>query len=79
MTAMAPSPFLKAEEVAARLRCSLRTVHEKTRTGAIPFWKPPGGRRCLFFEHELIAWADGADLEDVALPHGGRRVKPRRA
>ena len=34
-----PSPFLIAEEVAARLRCSLRRIHELTRAKAIPHRK----------------------------------------
>jgi excisionase family DNA binding protein len=75
---LTPSPFLVAEEVAARLRCSLRSIHELTRAKAIPHRKLPGARRCLFREDELIAWEDGADLEVVVLPHGGRVVRPVR-
>jgi hypothetical protein len=37
----------------------------------------PHGRRCLFDPNELKAWMDGAELERVDLPHGGRVVRPR--
>jgi excisionase family DNA binding protein len=71
------SPHMTAKQVADWLHCSIRTVHERTRLGEIPFWKPSGGRRCLFLEEELAAWRNGAALEDVSLPRGGRRVRPR--
>ena len=74
-----PPPFLIAEEVAARLRCSVRSIHELTRAKAIPHRKLPGARRCLFREDELLMWEDGADLEVVELPRGGRVVRPVRA
>ena len=41
-------PYLLVEDVAERLRCSTRTVHELTRTNAIPHRRLPGSRRCLF-------------------------------
>lgn len=71
-----PAPFLVTEEVAARRRCSVRTIHELTRARAIPHRKLPGSRRCLFREDELVAWEDGADLEVLELPGGGRVVRP---
>jgi excisionase family DNA binding protein len=71
-----PSAFLVTEEVAARLRCSIRTIHELTRAKAIPHRKLPGSRRCLFREDELLAWEDGTDLEVLELPDGGRVVRP---
>src|SRR6266540_3244180 len=45
--ALAPllSPYLLVEDVARRLRCSCRTIHELTRTCAIPHRRLPGGRR----------------------------------
>ncbi len=73
------SPYLLVEDVAARLRCSRRTVHELTRTNAIPHRRLPGGRRCLFREDELDAWEDGAPLEVVELARGGRVVRPKTA
>jgi excisionase family DNA binding protein len=70
------SPYLTTDEVAARLHCSRRSIHELTRTGAIPHRRPPGARRCLFLEAELVAWLDGAALVARDLPRGGRVVKP---
>ena len=71
------SPYLLVEDVARRLRCSRRTVHELTRTCAIPHRRLPGGRRCLFREDELGAWEDGAPLEVIETDRGGRVVRPR--
>lgn len=76
---MTVSPYLLVEDVAARHRCSTRSVHELTRLRAIPHRKLPGSRRCLFLEHELAAWENGAALEVVELPRGGRVVKPAAA
>ena len=70
--------YLLVEDVADRLRCSTRTVHELTRTNAIPHRRIPGCRRCLFRADELAAWEDGSPLEVTALPRGGRIVTPRR-
>jgi excisionase family DNA binding protein len=71
--------YLLVEEVAERLRCSVRTIHELTRTNAIPHRRLPGTRRCLFRLDELEAWEDGVPLEVTELPRGGRLVVPRRA
>jgi excisionase family DNA binding protein len=74
-----PGLYLLVEEVAERLRCSVRTIHELTRTNAIPHRRLPGTRRCLFRLDELEAWEDGTPLEVTDLPRGGRLVVPRRA
>lgn len=71
------SPYILVEEVAERLHVTTRTVHELTRTAAIPHRRLPGSRRCLFLESELSAWEDGAELEHLAQPRGGRIVRPR--
>jgi excisionase family DNA binding protein len=71
--------YLLVEDVAERLHCSTRTVHELTRTNAIPHRRLPGTRRCLFREEELEAWESGSPLEVTDLPHGGRLVVPRRS
>ncbi|MGH3093860.1 MAG: helix-turn-helix transcriptional regulator [Gaiellaceae bacterium] len=71
------SPYLLVEDVARRLRCSRRTVHELTRTCAIPYRRLPGGRRCLFREDELEAWEEGATLEVIETVRGGRVVRPK--
>ena len=70
------SPYLTTDDIARRLRCSRRSVHELTRTAAIPHRRPPGARRCLFLETEITAWLDGASLDVLDLPRGGRVVKP---
>jgi predicted DNA-binding transcriptional regulator AlpA len=71
------SPYLMVEDVAALLGCSKRTVHERARLAEIPHRRPPAARRLLFLEAELRAWLDGAPLELVELPRGGRVVRPR--
>jgi excisionase family DNA binding protein len=74
--AAAVTPYLITEDVAVRLRMSKRSVHERTRNGMIPHRRLPGTRRCLFREDELEAWLDGAALETVESPSGGRVVRP---
>lgn len=70
----AESPYLLTEDVAARLHVSVRTVRELTRTAAIPHRRLAGTRRCLFLEHELVAWENGGELQLRELPRGGRVV-----
>lgn len=70
------SPFLAVADVAERLRCSTRTIHELTRTHRIPHFKLSGSRRCLFRPDELERWENGAELEVVQLRNGGRIVRP---
>ena len=72
-----PSPFLLTAEVAARLRCSVRTVHELTRLERIPHRRLPGSRRCLFRTDELEAWEDGATLQTIVPDGGGKVVQPK--
>jgi predicted DNA-binding transcriptional regulator AlpA len=73
------SPLLHVSDVADLLGCSVRSVHERTRLGEIPHRKLPGARRCLFLEADLLAWIDGAALEMLELPDGGRIVRPMQA
>ena len=75
--AAARSPYLLVEDVAARLRCSTRKIHELTRTAAIPHRRLSRSRRCLFVEAELEAWEAGAALEMRELGGGGRIVRPK--
>jgi hypothetical protein len=70
------SPFLLVEDVAGRYGTSRRWVLERTRLGVIPHRRLPGSRRCLFLEHELEAWENGADLRVRELSSGGRLVEP---
>jgi excisionase family DNA binding protein len=68
--------LLTVEDVARMMGCSKRTIHERTRRAEIPHRIAPHSRRCLFSPDELRAWMDGAELERVDLPHGGRIVRP---
>jgi predicted DNA-binding transcriptional regulator AlpA len=74
---MSASPYLMVEDVAALLGCSRRTVHERARLAEIPHRRPPAARRLLFLEAEIRAWPDGAELDVMELPRGGRVVRPR--
>jgi excisionase family DNA binding protein len=69
--------YLTVEEVAARQRCSTRTIHERVRRSELPHRKLPGCRRLLFPEDELMAWEAGAALEVRELAGGGRIVRPK--
>jgi hypothetical protein len=62
-------------EVAARLRCSTRTIRELTRNDRIPFRIAPYTRPCLFDPLELEAWEQG-DFEELQVRHlpGNGRV-----
>jgi hypothetical protein len=51
-------------------------LYEWTRTGAIPHRKLPGRRELIFPLAELEAFEDGAPLEAVKLPNGGRVCRP---
>lgn len=70
------SSYLTVEDVAAWLRMSKRSVHERTRLGLIPHRRIAGTRRCLFLEDELKAWLDGAPLTTVHGAGGTRVVRP---
>jgi hypothetical protein len=69
--------YLTTEEVAARERCSVRSIHSLTAACMIPHRRLPGQRRCLFLEDELERWEDGTPLETVELDGGGRIVRPK--
>jgi hypothetical protein len=71
------SPYMLVPDVAERLHCSVRSVHERTRLLEIPHRRLPGSRRCLFLEGDLEAWEAGAPLVVEELPRGGRVVRPR--
>ncbi len=81
---LAPHPhtrgrvYLSLPEVVERLAgvYSKWTIYEMTRTGAIPHRKLPGRRGLLFPLDELEAFEDGAELETVNLPGGGRVCRP---
>jgi predicted DNA-binding transcriptional regulator AlpA len=68
--------YLITPEAAAMNRSSTRTIHELARQGKIPHRRISGTRRCLFVEEEIAAWLNGAELERIDLPGGGRIVRP---
>ena len=67
--------FLTVEETAQQLRCSVRTVQERIAKGTVPHRKIAGLRRVLVPVDELELMIDGAELETVAAPNGGRIVR----
>jgi len=69
--------LLSVEEVAALLHVSRRTVRELARTARIPHRRGGGLRRCLFFAGELEQWLEGAALEVMDAPNGGRIVRAK--
>lgn len=69
--------LLTSEAVAPMLGMSRRKLLELTRTERIPFRRLPHGRRLLFQEDWLVAWADGAELERIELPGDGLIIRPR--
>lgn len=73
------TPYLVVSDVARRYGVSVRWVHERTRLGELPHRVLPHGRRLLFEESALRAFEDGAELEQVELPAGGRIVRPKGA
>jgi excisionase family DNA binding protein len=70
------SPYLTTEEAADFLHVSPWTIREMARLNQVPVRRPSGTRRLLFREDELREWIEGAELELVELPGGGRIVRP---
>jgi excisionase family DNA binding protein len=70
------SGYLRSEQAAELLSCSVDTVLRKVERNQIPHRKIGGVRRVLFVEDELRAWIDGAPLEVVQTANGGRVVRP---
>ncbi len=71
------SPYITVETVAERYDCSIRSIHELTRSKRIPHRRLPGTRRCLFVLAELDAYDAGAELEVQEMGAGGRIVTPK--
>jgi len=69
--------YLLSEDVQKLLGVSDRTLKSFVARRAIPHRRLPGVRRTLFVEQEIAEWVDGAELEVVETPAGGRVVKPR--
>jgi hypothetical protein len=89
--ATAPAPAGKASSENGRTFLSLAQVVERyagvwssstlykwTRSGQIPHRKLPGRNELLFSVADLEAWEDGAELETVKRPKGGRICRPAR-
>ena len=51
-------------------------IYELCRTHRFPHRKLPATKPLLFSVADLQAWEDGASLELVKLPEGGRIVRP---
>jgi hypothetical protein len=68
--------YFVVDDVMRRYGVARRTVHEWTRLGLVPHRVLPGTRRVLFEEEVLQAFDEGAELERVDLPNGGRIVRP---
>jgi excisionase family DNA binding protein len=78
--APAAARYLTVEETAKLLRCSTRSVHERTRLREIPCRRLPGTRRVLFRMEEVEAWVESGgavELEVVEGARGGFVVRPR--
>jgi excisionase family DNA binding protein len=73
------SGYLRVEDVAELLGCSKDVVYRVTGADGIPCRKIGGVRRVLFIQDELDAWINGAELEAVKAPNGGRIVRPKAA
>jgi hypothetical protein len=79
----APLRFARSRRCASRrrrsseaCRCTKRPVRIGAPTlGLSIHRKAPATRRCLFIEHEVRAWLDGAQLETIDLEEGGRVVR----
>jgi hypothetical protein len=68
--------YLTVEAVAERYATSPNSIHKLTMKEMIPFTRRPGIRRLLFDPEHLDQWDDGAALESVRLPDGGKLVRP---
>jgi hypothetical protein len=56
---------------------SPRSIGELVSKRAIPHLRHGGTRRVLFVPAELDAWDKGAELEELKLANGSRRVRPK--
>jgi excisionase family DNA binding protein len=70
------SRYLLVEDAAAMLGVSKDVIYRMASEGRCPHRRIGGTRRLLFLEDELHAWVDGAELETVKTPNGGRVVRP---
>lgn len=71
------TPYLTVEQAAPLVGLGVRRLRERCAEGTVPHRRIGGTRRLLFTEAELRAWADGAQLETIRTPDGGRVVRPK--
>jgi hypothetical protein len=71
------TPYRRVEYVVELTGWSIRTIQDRAAKGTIPHRRIGGTRPLLFLEHELRAWVDGAELEIIKTPNGGRIVRPK--
>jgi hypothetical protein len=71
--------YLLTEDIAERYGATVRWIDEESRCGRLPHRKLPGRRRRLYLLEELDAFDNGAPLETVTLPNGGKHVRPKAA
>jgi excisionase family DNA binding protein len=71
------SRYLVVADVAELVGASVRTIQARAGRGEIPHRRIGGCRRLLFVEAEIAAWIDGAELEKIETPNGGRVVRPK--
>ena len=71
------TPYRHVEYVVDLTGWSRRTVQDRAAKGQVPHRRIGGTRRLLFLEDELRAWIDGAELEIIRTPNGGRVVRPK--
>jgi hypothetical protein len=72
----AASPFLSVREFAVRWQISVRTAHALIARRAVPHRKFSYTRRILIPLADLERSEEGAELEELQLPGGGRIVRP---
>jgi hypothetical protein len=69
--------YLTTEELAVRLHVTPRSVSAYIAKDLIPYRKQPGIRRVLVPEPDFLAFMDGAELEVIYPPSGGKVVRPK--
>lgn len=76
---MMSATFLSLPQVVERYAgvWSKWTLYELVRRGEFPHRKLPGRRELLFPLADLEAFENGAELEVVKLPRGGRICRPK--
>jgi excisionase family DNA binding protein len=69
--------YLTIEEAAPLVGMGVRRLRERAAEGTVTHRRIGGTRRLLFDPDELERWANGAELETIRTPGGGRIVRPK--